>query len=512
MSSILALDVQGVRKEFPGVVALDGVSFELFSGEVHALVGENGAGKSTLIKIITGVYQPDAGEMRLMGDQVSFSTPREALAAGIATTYQEINLVRQMSVARNLWLGREPTSWGLLDLKAMNETAEELLTRYGIELDVRRPVATLGVGTQQMIAVVRAVSAHARVVILDEPTSSLEPREVSRLFEMVRRLRDDGVGVVYVSHKLEEVFELCDRVTVLRDGGRVYTGPTTEINRLQLVASMLGREISDVRARGVTSFDRESSIESERPILEARRLSRRRLLANVTVEVRKGEIVGLAGLLGSGRTETVRAIFGIQAIDHGEVVVGGSPVRRGSPPASVRAGLGLLAEDRMEEGVVPTLSVEDNLVLTALHRYSHWGFISRRKISQAAEQFISRLQIKVADASRGVSELSGGNQQKVLIARLLCSDPRVLLLDEPTRGIDVGAKAEVQKLIGELADEGLAVILISSELVDIVEGSDRVLVLKDGAVVGTLTGGEISEASIMALEAHAAAAPEGDVA
>ena len=512
MSSVLALDVRGLRKEFPGVTALDEVSFELRSGEVHALVGENGAGKSTLIKIITGVYRPDAGELRVMGKAETFSTPREAQAAGIATTYQEINLVRQMSVARNLWLGREPTSWGLLDIRAMNAQAEELLARYGIALDVRRPVSTLGVGTQQMIAVVRAVSTDARVVILDEPTSSLEPREVERLFEMVRRLRADDVGVVYVSHKLEEIFELCDRVTVLRDGRRVHTGPTADLNRLQLVAHMLGREIGDVRARGVTNFERSASIEGQPPVMEASRLTRRRLLDNVTVDVRRGEILGLAGLLGSGRTETVKAIFGIQAVDKGEVLIAGKFVRRGSPPASVKAGLGLLAEDRMEEGVVPTLSVEDNLVLAALHRYSRWGFISRRKIRRAAEESISRLQIKVADPGRGISELSGGNQQKVLIARLLCSDPRVLLLDEPTRGIDVGAKAEVQKLIGDLADEGLAVILISSELADIVEGSDRVLVLRDGAVVGTLTGTETSEAAIMDLVAHAAGTPEGDAA
>ena len=512
MSSVLALDVRGLRKTFPGVVALDDVSFELRRGEVHALVGENGAGKSTLIKVVTGVYQPDAGEIRLMGESVSFSTPRDALAAGIATTYQEINLVRQMSVARNLSLGREPLSWGLLDIKAMSERATELLGRFGIDLDVRRPIATLGVGTQQMIAVVRAVSADARVVVLDEPTSSLEPREVERLVDMVRHLRDDGVAVVYVSHKLEEVFELCDRVTVLRDGRRVHTGQIAELNRLQLIAHMLGRDIGDVRARGVTRFDRDASIESSTPVIEAIDLSRRRVLDGVSVDVRRGEIVGLAGLLGSGRSETVKAIFGTQPVDHGEVQVDGTPVRLGSPPSSVKAGIGLLSEDRKEEGVVATLSVADNLVLGSLHRFSRFGFVSRRKVQRSADDFAERLRIKVTDTTRGISELSGGNQQKVLIARLLCSDPRVLLLDEPTRGIDVGAKAEVQGLIGDLADEGLAVILISSELEDVVEGSDRVLVFRDGAVVGTLAGDDITESAIMELVAHAAAEdPQGDV-
>lgn len=498
----LPLEVKGLIKEFPGVLALDEVSFDLRAGEVHALVGENGAGKSTLIKVVTGVYQPDAGDVTFLGEPVSFATPAEALAAGIATTYQEINLVRQLSVARNLWMGREPTRWGLLDIKRMNDQAEEVLGRYGIEVDVRRSVATLGVGVQQMIAVVRAITADARVVILDEPTSSLEPREVERLFAMVAQLRNEGVGVVYVTHKLEEVFDLCDRVTVLRDGRRVHTGPTAELNRLQLVAAMLGRSISDVRARGVTLFDHESSIESERPVIRAVDLTRRGLLHEVSVAVRRGEILGLAGLLGSGRTETVKAIFGTQPIDAGRVEVGGRTIRRNSPGASINAGVGLLAEDRKEEGIIPTLSVRDNLILAALNHHSRFGFISRRKAARAADGYIARLRIKVRDAGQSIADLSGGNQQKVLIARLLCIQPRGLLLDEPTRGIDVGAKAEVQSLIGELADDGLAVILISSELQDVVEGSDRVLVLKDGAVVGALSNSMISESEIMDLIAH----------
>ncbi len=492
-----------LTKRFPGVIALDAVSLDIYPGEVHALVGENGAGKSTLIKLINGVYRADEGELRLEGEPVSFAGPRQAWEAGISTTFQEINLEPFMTVAQNLLLGREPMhGFGLVDVKKMNADAARLLRRYGITVDERRTLGSVGVAVQQMIAIVRAVSTDAKVVILDEPTSSLEPNEVEQLFRVIRILRDDGVALLYVSHDLDEIFELCDQVTVLRDGRRVHTGPVAEITRLELVATMLGRDIQEVRSSGKTAFDIEGRRIGE-PVLAASGLSRHRILSDVTVDVRAGEVVGLAGLLGSGRSETVQGIFGLLRLDDGEIKVNQVVLKRGSPAAAVSEGVGLLPEDRKAEGIVPTMSVKDNITLAAGRSVAKWGFVSSSKAEEIVGKYVDRLQIKVTDLDQSVGELSGGNQQKVLLARLLCNDPDVVLLDEPTRGIDVGAKAEIQALIDELAIGGLAVILISSELEDVIEGSNRVFVLKEGMVVGELQGEAISEDAVMDLIAHA---------
>ncbi len=492
-----------LTKRFPGVIALDAVSLDIYRGEVHALVGENGAGKSTLIKLINGVYRADEGELRLDGEPVSFAGPRQAWEAGISTTFQEINLEPFMTVAQNLLLGREPMrGFGLVDVKKMNADAARLLRRYGISVDERRPLGSVGVAVQQMIAIVRAVSTDAKVVILDEPTSSLEPNEVEQLFRVIRILRDDGVALLYVSHDLDEIFELCDQVTVLRDGRRVHTGPVAEITRLELVATMLGRDVQDVRSSGKTAFDIEGRSIGE-PVLAASGLSRHRVLSDVSVDVRAGEVVGLAGLLGSGRSETVQGIFGLLRLDDGEIKVNQVVLKRGSPAAAVSEGVGLLPEDRKAEGIVPTMSVKDNITLAAGRSVAKWGFVSSSKVEEIVGKYVDRLQIKVTDLDQSVGELSGGNQQKVLLARLLCNDPDVVLLDEPTRGIDVGAKAEIQALIDELAVGGLAVILISSELEDVIEGSNRVFVLKEGMVVGELQGEAIHEDAVMDLIAHA---------
>ena len=497
------LEARNVSKGFPGVVALARVSLELRPGEVHALVGENGAGKSTLIKVLTGVHGPDDGEVRFLGEVAHFEQPSDAWAAGISTTYQEINLVPQMTVARNLFLGREPlTRLGLVDVGRMNDEAAELLRRYRVDVSVRSPIRDLGVGVQQMVAIVRAISTHPKVVILDEPTSSLEPREVERLSGVIGLLRDSGVALLYVTHKLDEVFRLCDRVTVLRDGRRVHTGPVAEISRLELVATMLGRKVSEVQREGMTKFGHDETDVGRRRVLEAKELTRRHLLHRVSVDVREREVVGLAGLLGSGRTETAMAIFGAQALDEGTIEVSGEMVRLGSPRHAINAGIALLPEDRKAEGIVPGLSVRDNIALAALPALTRRGFVSRRRVEAVVDRFIERLRIKTKDPNQPVSELSGGNQQKVLLARMLCMNPKVLILDEPTRGIDVGAKAEVQSLVGELASEGLGVLLISSELEEVIEGSDRVTVLRGGTVLGSLTGDEISEDRIMDLIAH----------
>jgi galactofuranose transport system ATP-binding protein len=497
------LEVRDVSKRFLGVVALDRVSLDLRPGEVHALVGENGAGKSTLIKVMTGVYQPDEGETVYLGQPVSYTRPRDAQAAGISTIYQEVNLVPLLSVARNLFLGREPKSrLGLIDTTRMHRKAAELLAGYGISVDVRRPLGELGLGIQQMVAI-------ARAVIMDEPTSSLEPREVERLFEVVNLLRARQVAVLYITHKLDEVFKLCQRVTVLRDGRLVHTGDVTAITRLRLVAAMLGRDVAEVQAHGVTSFGEEHQRRDDRPVLEANGLTRRHVLDSVSIGIRRGEVVGLAGLLGSGRTETAKAIFGAQPLDHGSVSVAGRPLRLGSPQAAIGAGIAMLPEDRKAEGIVPNLSVRENIVLAALPALTRAGFVSERRQDELVTTFISRLRIKASSPDQPVAELSGGNQQKVLLARILCLDPKVLILDEPTRGIDVGAKAEVQSLIDDLAGKGLGVLLISSELEEVVEGADAVVVLKDGAVVGTLRRDEIGEDRIMELIAQAGRASEG---
>jgi ribose transport system ATP-binding protein len=503
------LEAREVTKRFPGVLALDGVSFQLLPGEVHALVGENGAGKSTLIKVVTGVYQPDEGQVLFGGEEVSFASPRDSQAAGISTIYQEINLIPMRSVAQNVFLGRElRTRFGLLDTDRMNREAAEILGRYGIHADVSAPLHSLGLGTRQMVAIARAVSLDARVVIMDEPTSSLEAREVETLFRVIRQLRDENVGVVYVSHHLDELYEICEKVTVLRDGKLVHTGDLAELTKLQLIATMLGRELAEVE-RHATGFGEHREVERE-PVLRVQDLTRRHVLDGVSFDVRPGEVVGLAGLLGAGRSETAKAIFGAQPLDSGEVTMAGKAVKTGSPPSAIRAGIAFLPEDRRSEGIIPGLSVRENIVAAAMPRLSRAGLVSEKAQNELVERFMTRLDIKASSPDQPVGELSGGNQQKVMLARWLCLNPKVLILDEPTRGVDVGAKAEVQRLIDELAEDGLGVIMISSELEEMVEGSDRVVVLKNGTVVRTLSGEEISEENLMEVLAEGGSSEDGE--
>jgi galactofuranose transport system ATP-binding protein len=488
--------------EFLGTRALDGVSFALRPGEIHALVGENGAGKSTLIKVLTGVYRPDGGELRHRGHPVSFTRPVQAQQAGISTIYQEVNLIPLRSVAANVFLGREPRRYGLIDWRTTEARAEELLAGYGIHVDVRRPLGTLGVGTQQMVALARAVSTEADVVIMDEPTSSLEPREVETLFSVIERLHAEGIAILYVSHRLDELYRICDRVTVLRDGRVVHAGPLAELPRIELVSLMLGRSVGDIREHGATEFSRAEGTAADptaaEPLLRAEHLTSAPRLSDVSVDVRPGEVVGLAGLLGSGRSETARAIVGALPLDGGSVRLGEHDVPRGNVAAAVRSGISMLAEDRKADGIVPNLSVRENIVLAALPRLSRFGVVSRARQDRIVETFMRRLRIKASSPDQPVAELSGGNQQKVLLARWLATEPKVLLLDEPTRGIDVGAKAEVQALVDELARDGLAVLLISSEMEELVDGSDRVVVLHDGAVAGELAGELVTADNVLA--------------
>ncbi|WDZ93438.1 sugar ABC transporter ATP-binding protein [Nocardiopsis sp. HUAS JQ3] len=498
------LRTRGLTKRFPGVLALDGVDFDLWPGEVHALVGENGAGKSTLIKVLTGVHAPDGGEVRHRGRPVRFETPLRAQRAGISTIYQEVNLIPLLSVARNLFLGREPRRLGLIDFTRMHGEAERILRGYGVEVDVGRPLRELSMGARQMVALARAVVADARVVIMDEPTSSLEPREVETLFSVIDRLRERGITLVYVSHRLDELYRVCDRVTVLRDGRVVHTGPMAGLERLRLVSLMLGREMEQgQRRQGATTSAGGRGERAREPVLVAEGLGDRRHLHDVSLSIHPGEVLGLGGLLGSGRTETARAIAGTLPLHTGRVTVAGVPLRRRSAAAAVRAGVSMLPEDRKGEGIIPELSVRENIALAVMPRLTRFGLVSERRVDRVVDVFVERLRIRSAGTRQKVAELSGGNQQKVLLARWLALNPRVLLLDEPTRGIDVGAKAEVQRLVDELAAEGLGVMLISSDLEELIEGADRVVVLRDGAVVGELTGDQVSEGALMAAIAEA---------
>src|SRR3954467_6457886 len=497
------LSMTGVNKAFNGVPALRSAAFEVRPGEVHALIGQNGAGKSTLIKILTGVHDRDSGEIRYDGRAVRFGSPHEAQLGGIATIYQEVNLIGYRSLAENVFLGREPKRFGLIDWRRMNGEAARILSSFGLDVDVTRPLNSYAVATQQLTAIARAVSVEAGLVIMDEPTSSLADAEVEVLFGVIRRLQADGVSVVFVSHKLDELYAICDRVTIMRDGRTVHVGPMNEVSRIELVTMMLGRELAEQLSHRRNA---EEGAAEGPAVLEATGLRRGRVLAGVDVSVRPGEIVGLAGLLGSGRTETARAVFGADPLDEGTIEVKGSPRRLRSPRDAIQQGFGLCPEDRKTEGIVPDMSVRENLTLALLPRLTRAGILDRARQHEIVDRFVKDLGIKLASAEQPIRELSGGNQQKVMLARWLCTQPDLLILDEPTRGIDVGAKRDIQAIIRRLADDGLAVLLISSEVEELVADTDRVVVLRDGRNVAELDGDEIQEDGILEAMATGSAA------
>ena len=451
------------------------------------MIGQNGAGKSTLIKLLTGAYRRDKGTVLFDGKNVDFHSPQQAQAGGVSTIYQEVNLVPFRSVSENIFMGREPRRFGLLNWKLMNQQAAALLARFGIRLDVTQPLNTFNVATQQMVAIARAVSFQSKLVIMDEPTSSLDEREVETLFQVIRQLKSEGVSVIFVSHRLDELYSVCDRVTIMRDGQTIATRSMADVSKLELIALMLGKELGEVRKQGVTAFGKENAHHAEQTLLEAHNLRRGQKLRGVDVSVRKGEIVGLAGLLGAGRTETARAIFGADTLESGQIEIAGKTVRFKSPKDAIRAGIGFCSEDRKIEGIIPYMSVRENLTLALLPQLTRYGIVQRKKQQTIVENFIKRLGIKTSGPDQKIRELSGGNQQKVLLARWMCLNPRLLLLDEPTRGIDVGAKGEIQSLIAELAGAGLGVLMISSELEELTEGCDRVVVLRDGQSVAELS-------------------------
>jgi ribose transport system ATP-binding protein len=496
------LHLEGITKRFGSATALDQVDLTVTRGEVHALVGENGAGKSTLIKIMTGAYHRDGGEMWLDGVAVDFDTPAEAQAAGVCAVHQEIHLLGHRSVAENIFLGREPRRWGLLDWATMNADTGELLAGLGLDLDPRATLGTLNTARQQMVAIARGVSLGAKILVLDEPTSSLSDREVAILYDLMRHLQRQGTAIVYISHRFDELYAVCDRVTVLRDGKLVATQPLAGLERLELVCLMLGKSRDELRA-GTTAFGDHrarasvDAVDDSGPVLRVEGLTRGARLRGVTLDVKRGEILGLAGLLGSGRTETARAVFGASPSESGSLWLGGTRFEPHTPVDAIRAGIGFVSEDRKAEGIIPELSIRDNLTLAALPTLTRFGIVSRRKQREIVDRYMQRMGIQATSADQPIRELSGGNQQKVLLARWLCTEPRLLLLDEPTRGIDIGAKGEIQRLVNELAASGLGVLMISSELEELVEGCSRVVVLRDGRDVTELRGDAISQEAII---------------
>jgi ribose transport system ATP-binding protein len=505
----LLLQMEHITKRFPGSVALSDASIHVERGEVHALIGENGAGKSTLIKVLTGVYRADEGEIVFDGQARIFQSPHHAQREGISTIYQEVNLIPFRSVAENIFLGRELFRWGLLDWRKMQREASALLERLHLSLDVTRPLNSYTIATQQMVAIARAISFKSKLVIMDEPTSSLSDDEVETLFTVIRQLKEEGVATIFVSHRLDELYAICDGITILRDGKTVGEQPIKSISKLELVAKMLGKDLGSVQRSGQTSFNAGNHQAREEVLLKATGLREGRKLQNASLQVHPGEIVGLAGLLGSGRSEVARSIFGADDIDSGTIAVNGAEVHFRSPADAIRAGIGFCSEDRKVDGVIPDLSVRENLTLAALPTLTRSGIVDRKQQEEIVERFIQRLGIKTSGPEQKISELSGGNQQKVLLARWLCLNPRLLLLDEPTRGIDVGAKGEIQALVEELAESGMGVLLISSELEEIIEGSDHVVVLRDGETVAEFAREGLSQDAILSAMAHGQA-PAGE--
>jgi ribose transport system ATP-binding protein len=486
------LEMRGIRKTFPGVVALDRVDFDLRAGEVHVLLGENGAGKSTLMKILSGAYTKDGGEILLDGGPVSIAAPRDAQSLGIATIYQELSLVLQLTVAENILLGHEPSRAGVIDRGAMREAARRSLAEVGLEIDPDVRVDRLGIAEQQMVEVAKALFRHARVLVMDEPTSALTAREIERLFEVIRRVTSTGVAVVYISHRMRELAEIGRRVTVLRDGRAVGTYPLPDTSFDVLIRLMANREVRD-------HFPRRRCAAGEE-LLRLEHVSGPSgvpVVHEVSLTVCRGEIVGLAGLLGAGRTELARLVFGADRPSSGRVVVGGRDVTPKTPRHAIAAGIGFLPEDRKRHGLVLMRSVRENIGLPNLGRWSRAGVVSGRTEREAAERWVTELRIKTPNVAERVVRLSGGTQQKVVLARWLAAEARLLVMDEPTRGVDVGAKVEIYELMNRLTDAGAGILMISSELPEVVGMSDRIYVMRHGRIQAELDAAAASEERVL---------------
>ena len=494
------LSLRDASKTFGAIRALDGASVDLFAGEAHALVGENGAGKSTLVKIFAGVFPPDDGHLYVNGVEVVLGGTAEARDAGIAVIYQEPTLFPDLTVLENIFIGRQPLgSWHRIDRRAMHGQAEEIFERLGVRLDLDRIARGLSIAEQQLAEIAKALSLDARVVVMDEPTAALSAYEVGRLFRVAASLRQSGVAVLFISHRLEEVFELCQRVTVLRDGKLVLSRELAGLSTEQLVRAMVGRDLPEREPTEQTLGD---------TVLEVERLTREGVFVDVSFDVRAGEIVALAGLVGAGRSEVARAIFGIDSYDAGSVVVNARKLKRASPTAAMAASVAFVPEDRRQQGLVMTSSIMRNIALASLNRLRRALFIFSRVERRFAADWAMRLQIKYGRLSDPVSSLSGGNQQKVVLAKWLSRRPSLLIVDEPTRGIDIGTKAEVHRLLDELASEGVAILMISSELPEVLRVADRILVMREGRLVAEFAHAHASEETIVAAATGVAEAAE----
>ncbi len=510
----MVLRMEGISKAFPGVQALENVDFEAAAGEVVGLVGENGAGKSTLMKILAGAYRKDSGHIFLGGSPVEIESPLHAQQLGISIIYQEFNLARNQTAAANIFMAREPRrrgvlgALGLVDRRRMEAEAQQVLDRIGARFPATVPVRDLSIAQQQQVEIAKALAVKARLIIMDEPTAALGEHEVQNLFRIVRALKAEGLAVIFITHRLEELFQVADRVVVLRDGRRVGelslqaggsggSAGITDREELtnRIISLMVGRTLEDI-------FHKEAA-EIGEPVLEVRGLSRKGVVENVSFTLRRGEILGFAGLVGAGRTETARLIFGADPRDSGEILLEGKPVALRSPHDAAQIGLGLVPEDRANQGLVLKLSVQENIVLATLDRHSRARFVDRRATERTATEYVNRLAIRTPHLRQKAMFLSGGNQQKVVLAKWLASQPKVLILDEPTRGIDVGAKAEVHALMTRLAQSGMGIIMISSELPEILGMSDRILVMHEGRVAGILDRAEATQEKIMALASGA---------
>ncbi len=485
------IQIRDVSKSFPGVKALENVCLDVRPGSVHALMGENGAGKSTLMKTLIGLYQPDDGHILLKGASVRFRNPHEALRAGISMIHQELLPIPDLTVAENICLGQEPTRGfpGWLDRRAMNRRAEELLGRLGVAIAPSRKMRALSVSEMQTVEIAKALAHNAEVIIMDEPTSAISDREVDALFEVIGDLKRRGVAIVYISHKMDEIFRIADTITVLRDGRYVATHDARDLDRERLIALMVGRELG-------AEFPKSSATLGE-TALEVRGLTREGKFRDVSFQVRHGEILGIAGLMGAGRTELVSAIFGLAPAETGEIRISGQPVKIACPRDAIQHGIGMVSEDRKQYGLVPMMSVKENVTLANLRRYCRGGWIERRKENIAADEQIGIYSIKARDRNQTVGSLSGGTQQKIVVAKALLTEPDVLILDEPTRGIDIGAKSEIYAIIAKLAAEGKAIIMVSSELPEVLGLSHRILVMCEGAVTAQLDPRQTTQEEVL---------------
>ncbi|MFS2224981.1 sugar ABC transporter ATP-binding protein [Pantoea sp. B65] len=487
-----ALEAEGISKFFPGVKALNKVSLRVKPGTVHALMGENGAGKSTLMKCLIGIYRPDDGIIRIKGEPVQFEDTLDALRSGISMIHQELNLVPHMTVAENIWLGREPMRFGFVDHAKLNKMTQALLSKLNIRLKAEQMVGELSIAAQQMVEIAKAVSWNADIVIMDEPTSALTEGEVAHLFTIIRDLRTQGKAIIYISHKMDEIFAITDEVSVFRDGAWVASDHTASYTRQSLITQMVGRELTQLFPKF------ESDIGED--VLTVRNLTQKGKFHDVSFSVRRGEILGVAGLVGAGRSEVMESLFGMTSYDSGEVLIDGVPTKIESPSVAIEKGLAFLTEDRKKSGLFLVLSVMENMSIVNMPEYiSRAGFVSHIQMAKDCMEQIRRLNIKTPTMDQIINNLSGGNQQKVLIARWLLAQPKILILDEPTRGIDVGAKAEIYRLISELANRGVAIIMVSSELPEILGMSDRVMVMHEGRITGILNKEDADQETIMSL-------------